>query len=365
MFSFLSTRVAIRCCRRNISTSLSSCNASAGVGEPGELITTREALRRAFDEEMDRDESVVLLGEEVARYNGAYKVTKGLWDKFGDSRVVDTPITEMGFAGLGVGIAFGGMRPIVEFMTMNFSMQAIDHIVNSAAKVHYMSGGKIKVPIVFRGPSGPPTAVGAQHSQCFAAWYGSVPGLKVVAPTTSEDHKGLMKAAIRDDNPVVVLESELLYNYEFPMSAEAQRADFVLPIGVAKIERPGADVTVVSFSRQVVHCIEAADKVAAEHGIEAEVINLRTIRPLDVEAIVRSVQKTGRIVTVEEGWPQSGIGSEIAALMQEHCFDYLDAPVERICGADVPMPYAKTLEDNAMIQLPHIINAIKRVCYVE
>jgi len=328
----------------------------------GEMISIREALRMGIDEEMERDESVFLLGEEVARYQGAYKVSKGLWEKYGDKRVIDTPITEMGFTGLGVGAAFAGLRPIVEFMTWNFAMQSIDQIVNSAAKSRYMAGGSFNVPVVFRGPNGPPTAVGAQHSQCFAAWLGSVPGLKVVAPWGANDSKGLIKAAIRDPDPVVVLENELHYNETYELSPEAASPDFVTPIGVAKVERSGSDVTLVTFSRMVGVSLEAANQLA-EEGIHAEVLNLRTIRPMDVGAIIESLQKTNRIVTIEEGWPQHGVGAEIAAICMEHAFDSLDAPVERVTGADVPMPYAKNLEDNAMVQVHNIVNAAKRVCY--
>eukprot|EP01114_Cavostelium_apophysatum_P005103 TRINITY_DN1572_c0_g1_i1.p1 TRINITY_DN1572_c0_g1~~TRINITY_DN1572_c0_g1_i1.p1 ORF type:complete len:372 (+),score=111.62 TRINITY_DN1572_c0_g1_i1:100-1215(+) len=332
-------------------------------GEKKEIVVTvRDALNMALDEELARDEKVFIMGEEVARYNGAYKVTKGLWDKYGDKRLIDTPITEMGFAGIGVGAALAGTRPVIEFMTWNFAMQAIDHIVNSSAKLLYMSGGQVKNPIVFRGPNGPPTSVGAQHSQCFAAWYGSVPGLKVLAPWSCEDSKGLLKAAIRDDNPVVFLENEILYNESYPLSIEAQSPDFVVPIGKAKIEVEGSDITLVSFSRQVGNCIKAAQKLK-EQGINAEVINLRTIRPMDVNTIVLSVQKTGRCVTVEEGWPQHGVGSEISAQLMENAFDYLDAPVARITGADVPMPYAKNLEDAAMVQVDNIVNVVKNVCY--
>jgi len=269
-----------------------------------------------------RDPTVFLMGEEVALYNGAYKVSKGLHAKYGDQRIIDTPITEAGFAGIGVGAAMGGCRPIVEFMTFNFAMQAIDHIINSAAKTRYMSGGQFHIPIVFRGPNGPPTAVAAQHSQCFAAWYGSVPGLKVVAPYSAEDAKGLLKAAIRDDNPVVVLESELGYNYRFPMTDNLRNPDFVLPIGKAKIERTGSDVTIVAFSRIVRDALTAADILEKEHKISAEVINLRSIRPLDVETIVQSLKKTNRLVTVEEGWPQHGVGSEICARVVEGTFSF-------------------------------------------
>eukprot|EP01133_Synstelium_polycarpum_P008963 gene8963-10511_t len=326
------------------------------------MVTVREAINSALDEELARDQRVFLMGEEVAQYNGAYKISKGLFDKYGPDRIVDTPITEAGFAGIGVGAAMAGLRPIVEFMTWNFAMQAIDHIVNSSAKTHYMSGGTVYNPILWRGPNGPPTSVGAQHSQCFAAWYGSVPGVKVIVPWSAEDHRGLMKAAIRDDNPVVCLESELLYNYKFTLSPEAQDKDFLLPIGKAKVEREGSDITLVGFSRIVSLCLEAAD-ILAKEGIKAEVINLRSIRPLDVDTLIKSVMKTNRMVTVEEGWSQSGVGSEIAAQMVENAFDYLDAPIERICGADVPMPYAMNLESAAMVQTTNIVNAARRAMH--
>jgi pyruvate dehydrogenase E1 component beta subunit len=318
----------------------------------------------ALDEELARDPRVFLIGEEVGMYNGAYKISKGLYDKWGKDRIIDTPITESGFAGIGVGAALGGLRPVVEFMTMNFAMQAIDHIVNSAAKSHYMSGGQLRAPMVFRGPNGPPTAVGAQHSQCYAAWFSSIPGLKVVAPYSAEDAKGLLKAAIRDDNPVVVLESELAYNYKFTLTPEQLSPDFVLPIGKAKVEREGKDVTVVTFSRLVGQALEAASALAKE-GIDVEVINLRSIRPLDTATIIASVKKTNRLVTAEEGFIQCGVGSEVAAVVMEQAFDYLDAPVERISVADVPTPYAKSIEDAALPQANNIINAIKRVCYVK
>jgi len=322
-------------------------------------MTVRDALNQALAEEMEHDPEVFIMGEEVAKYNGAYKVTKGLHERFGDKRVVDTPITEMGFAGIGVGAGLGGLKPVIEFMTFNFSMQAIDHIVNSAAKTRYMSGGDLGCPIVFRGPNGPPTAVAAQHSQCFAAWYGSVPGLKVVAPSNCDDAKGLLKAAIRDPNPVVVLENELLYNMTFPLSPEAQDPNYVLPIGKALVERSGKDVTIVTFSRMVGVSLKAAAELE-KSGIDVEVINLRSIRPIDVGTIVESLQKTNRLVTVEEGWPHFGVGAEIAALSMEFAFDYLDAPVERVSSADIPMPYAKSLEDQAMVQLDNITNAVKR-----
>jgi len=329
--------------------------------EPKQM-TIRDVINVALDEELARDEKVFIMGEEVALYNGAYKVTKGLHEKYGDKRLIDTPITEMGFAGIGVGAAVGGTRPVIEFMTMNFALQAIDHIVNSAAKLLYMSGGQINVPIVFRGPNGPPTSVGAQHSQCFAACYGSIPGLKVVAPWSADDHKGLTKSAIRDDNPVVILENEILYNESQTLSVEAQSPDFLIPIGLAKVEREGSDVTLVSFSRQVGNCLKAAELLKVE-GINAEVINLRTIRPLDVSTIISSVRKTTRCVTVEEGWSSYGVGAEIIALINEHAFGVLDAPVERITGADVPMPYSKELEDMAMVQVANIVNATKRACF--
>jgi pyruvate dehydrogenase E1 component beta subunit len=322
--------------------------------------TVREALRDAMAEEMRRDSTVFLMGEEVSEYQGAYKVSQGLLDEFGPNRIIDTPITEIGFAGLGVGAAFGGLKPIVEFMTFNFSMQAMDHLVNSAAKTLYMSGGQMGCPMVFRGPNGAASRVGAQHSQCFAAWYGSVPGLKVVAPWSGADAKGLLKAAIRDPNPVVFLENELLYGTTFDVPASD---DFVLPIGKAKVERAGTDVTITAFSRMVGFALEAAELLAAD-GISAEVINLRSIRPLDVATIVASVKKTNRIVSVEEGWPQSGIGAEITALMMEHAFDDLDAPPVRVHGEDVPMPYAANLEALAVPTPAKIAAAAKAVCYV-
>jgi len=323
-------------------------------------MTVREALRDGMAEEMRRDESVYLMGEEVAEYNGAYKVSQGLLDEFGSKRVVDTPITEHGFAGLGVGAAFGGLRPIVEFMTFNFSMQAIDQIINSAAKTLYMSGGQMGCPIVFRGPNGAASRVGAQHSHCYASWYAHCPGLKVVSPYSAGDAKALLKAAIRDPNPVIFLENELLYGHTFDdVSADPEH---VLPIGKALIRRPGKDVTITAFSIMVGKALEAAEALA-EQGIDAEVIDLRTIRPLDIETIVNSVMKTNRIVSVEESWPFAGIGSEIAALMMEQAFDYLDAPLIRVAGADVPMPYAANLEHLALPQVPAIIEAAKSVCY--
>ncbi|MDX9862886.1 MAG: pyruvate dehydrogenase complex E1 component subunit beta [Rhodospirillales bacterium] len=322
-------------------------------------MTVREALRDAMAEEMRRDETVFLMGEEVAQYQGAYKISQGLLEEFGDKRVIDTPITEHGFAGLGVGAAFSGLRPIVEFMTFNFAMQAMDQIINSAAKTLYMSGGQMGCPIVFRGPNGAAARVAAQHSQCFGSWFAHIPGLKVVAPYSGADAKGLLKAAIRDPNPVIFLENEILYGRTFEVPTDL---DFVLPIGRAKIERSGKNVTLVTFSLMVETTLKAAEALA-EQGIDAEVINLRSLRPLDVETIVASVKKTNRIVSIEEGWPTAGIGSEIAALMMEHAFDYLDAPVVRVAGADVPMPYAANLEKLALPQVETITEAAKAVCY--
>jgi pyruvate dehydrogenase E1 component beta subunit len=322
-------------------------------------MTVREALRDAMAEEMRRDETVYLMGEEVAEYNGAYKVSQGLLDEFGAKRVIDTPITEHGFAGIAVGSAMSGLKPIVEFMTWNFGMQAIDHIINSAAKTLYMAGGQLGCPIVFRGPNGAASRVAAQHSQCYASWYAHVPGLKVVAPWSAADARGLMKAAIRDPNPIVFLENELLYGQSFEAPTSE---DFVIPIGRAKIERSGKDVTIVAFSIMVGKALQAAEKLA-EQGIDAEVINLRTIRPLDRHTILESVKKTNRIVTCEEGWSFSGIGAEIAALIGEHAFDYLDAPLVRVSAADVPLPYAANLEALALPQVDEIIHAAKKVCY--
>ncbi|KAK4716145.1 hypothetical protein R3W88_014483 [Solanum pinnatisectum] len=322
----------------------------------------REALNSALDEEMTADPRVFLMGEEVGEYQGAYKVSKGLLHKYGPDRVVDTPITEAGFTGLATGAAYYGLRPVLEFMTFNFAMQAIDHLVNSAAKTHYMSGGNISVPIVFRGPNGAALGVGAQHSQCYAPWYGSVPGLKVVAPYSSEDARGLLKAAIRDPDPVVFLENELLYGESFPVSEEVLDPSFTLPIGKAKIEKEGRDVTITAFSRMVGYALKAAEMLAKE-DINAEVINIRSIRPLDRSSINASVRKTNRLVTVEEGFPQHSVGAEICASVVEEIFEYLDAPVERITGADVPMPYAANLERMALPQVEDIVRAAKRVCY--
>jgi pyruvate dehydrogenase E1 component beta subunit len=322
-------------------------------------MSVREALRDAIAEEMRRDPSVFVIGEEVGQYQGAYKVTQGLLDEFGERRVVDTPITEYGFAGVGVGAAFAGLKPIVEFMTWNFALQAIDHIVNSAAKTLYMSGGQMHCPIVFRGPNGAAARVAAQHSQDFSAWYASVPGLKVIAPYTAADAKGLLKAAIRDPSPVIFLENEILYGHSFPVP---KLDDFVLPIGKARVVRPGNHVTIVSFSIGMTYALKAAEELAKKH-IMAEVIDLRTLRPMDTDTILASVMKTGRIVTVEEGWPQAGIGAEIAARVMEHAFDWLDAPVTRVSGKDVPMPYAANLEKLALPTVAEVVEAAKAVCY--
>ncbi|MEP3047834.1 MAG: pyruvate dehydrogenase complex E1 component subunit beta [Roseibium sp.] len=321
--------------------------------------TVREALRDAMAEEMRRDSDVFVMGEEVAEYQGAYKITQGLLDEFSAKRVIDTPITEHGFAGLGVGAAMAGLKPIVEFMTFNFAMQAIDHIINSAAKTLYMSGGQMGAPIVFRGPNGAAARVGAQHSQDYASWYANVPGLKVVQPYSAADAKGLLKAAIRDPNPVIFLENEILYGQSFEIP---DMDDFVLPIGKAKIERGGTDVTLVSWSIGMTYALQAADELAAM-GISAEVINLRTIRPLDIDTVLASVRKTGRIVTVEEAFPMCSVSSEIAYQVQEKAFDYLDAPILRVTGKDVPMPYAANLEKLALPNVGEVIDAVKAVTY--
>ena len=322
-------------------------------------LTVREALRDAMAEEMRRDPAVFLMGEEVAQYQGAYKVSQGLLQEFGPKRVIDTPITEQGFAGMAVGAGFMGLRPIVEFMTFNFAMQAIDQIINSAAKTLYMSGGQMGCPIVFRGPNGAASRVAAQHSQCYASWYAHCPGLKVVSPWSAADAKGLLKSAIRDPNPIIFLENEIMYGQSFQVPDDP---DFVVPIGKAKVERVGRHVTITAFSIMVGKALAAADELAKE-GIEAEVINLRSIRPLDVETIAASVRKTNRLVSVEEGWPFAGIGSELAAQMMEHCFDHLDAPVKRVCGLDIPLPYAANLEKLSLPQAPDIAAAAKAVLY--
>jgi pyruvate dehydrogenase E1 component subunit beta len=322
-------------------------------------MTMREALRDAMAEEMRRDKDVFVMGEEVAEYQGAYKVTQGLLQEFGAGRVIDTPITEHGFAGLGVGAAFAGLKPIVEFMTWNFAMQAMDHLINSAAKTHYMSGGQVNCHVVFRGPNGPAARVAAQHSQDYTSWYSHVPGLKVIAPSNAADAKGLLKAAIRDPNPVIFLENEILYGHSSPVP---KLDDFVLPIGKARIARAGNDVTIVAWSMGMTYALQAADELAKD-GIDAEVIDLRTLKPMDIESLVASVQKTGRAVTVEEGWRQSGVGAEIAALLMENAFDYLDAPVARVTGKDVPMPYAANLEKLALPSVAEVVEAAKAVSY--
>lgn len=326
---------------------------------PTKQQTVREALRDAMAEEMRKDERVFVMGEEVAEYQGAYKVTQGLLDEFSNKRVIDTPITEHGFAGLGVGAAFGELRPVIEFMTFNFSMQAIDQIINSAAKTLYMSGGQMGCPIVFRGPNGAASRVAAQHSQCYASWYAHCPGLKVVSPWSAADAKGLLKAAIRDPNPVIFLENEVMYGQSFDVP---EHEDWVVPIGKAKVVRPGSDVTITAFSIMVGKALEAAEQLVAE-GIDAEVIDLRTIRPLDTETIVESVKKTSRLISCEEGFPFAGIGSELAVQMMEQAFDYLDAPVMRVTGKDVPMPYAANLEKLALPQADDIVAAARQACY--
>ncbi len=321
-------------------------------------MTVREALRDAMAEEMRRDPDVFVMGEEVAEYQGAYKVTQNLLQEFGADRVIDTPITEQGFAGLAVGAAFMGLKPVVEFMTWNFAMQAIDQIINSAAKTLYMSGGQVKSPIVFRGPNGAASRVGAQHSQCYASWYAHCPGLKVIAPYDAADAKGLLKSAIRDPNPVVFLENELMYGVSFEVPDDK---DYIVPIGKALIRKPGTDVTIVAFSICVKNALEAAERLASE-GISAEVIDLRTIRPLDKQAIIDSVRKTHRLISIEEGWPTAGIGSEIAAIAMEELFDELDAPVVRITGKDVPLPYAANLEKLALPTTDDVVAAARELC---
>lgn len=322
-------------------------------------ITVREALREAMAEEMRTTPEVFVMGEEVAEYNGAYKVTQGLLAEFGAKRVIDTPITEHGFTGIAVGAAFAGLKPIVEFMTFNFAMQAIDQIINSAAKTNYMSGGQVRCPIVFRGPNGAASRVGAQHSQCYAAWYGSIPGLKVVAPYSAADAKGLLKAAIRDPNPVVFLENEITYGFSFE---EEYGEDHLVEIGKAKVLREGKDVTIIAFSLVVKYALEAAEELAKE-GIEAEVIDLRTIRPLDHETIIESVKKTSRCITVEEGFPFASIGSEIASVLMEQAFDYLDAPVKKLASIDAPLPYAANLERMALPKAINIVAAAKELMF--
>ncbi|XP_020904140.1 pyruvate dehydrogenase E1 component subunit beta, mitochondrial [Exaiptasia diaphana] len=341
--------------RRTLSTSRSLGAATMSV---------REALNAAMEEEMKRDDKVFLLGEEVALYDGAYKVSKGLHKKFGDTRIIDTPISEMGFAGIAVGAAMAGLRPICEFMTFNFAMQAIDQVINSAGKTFYMSAGTVPVPIVFRGPNGAAAGVAAQHSQCYAAWYGHCPGIKVVSPYSSEDAKGLLKTAIRDPDPVVVLENEILYGTQFDMSDEAMSEDFLIPLGKAKIERPGSHVTIVAHSRMVDVSLQAAKLLEAE-GIDAEVINLRSIRPMDTQTIIDSVKKTNHLISVEGGWPHFGVGAEISAsIVESEAFNYLDAPIYRVTGADIPMPYATELERNSTPQVHNVVNTVKKVLHL-
>uniref|UniRef100_A0A7S3FX07 Pyruvate dehydrogenase E1 component subunit beta n=1 Tax=Strombidium rassoulzadegani TaxID=1082188 RepID=A0A7S3FX07_9SPIT len=329
-----------------------------------EVITVRDSLRIAMCDEMRRDQNVFLMGEEVGVYNGAYKVSKGMHEEFGEKRVVDTPITEAGFTGIGVGAGLVGLRPIVEFMTMNFALQSIDHIINSCAKAHYMSNGDLTCPIVFRGINGVSAGVAAQHSQCFAAWFASCPGLKVVSPWSAEDNLGLLRASIRDNDPVIFLENEMMYGVEFDVPQDQMDPNFVLPIGKAKVERQGVDVTITAHAKMVGFSLQAAELLKKEHDIDCEVINLRTIRPLDRPSIIESVKKTNRIVNVEEGWPQHGVGSEIAALLMEsEAFDYLDAPMERVAGADVPMPYSVSIEQLAVPKVDDIVKAVLKACY--
>ena len=324
------------------------------------IISYREALNQAMSEEMDRDPNIFIMGEEVGHYNGAYKVTQGLLQRFSERRVIDAPIAEMGFAGIGIGAAMVGLRPIIEFMTWNFSLVAIDQIVNNAAKLYQMSGGQYHIPIVFRGPGGPAVQVSSQHSQSFESYYAHVPGLKVVMPSTAYDAKGLLKSAIRDDNPVVFIEGETLYNTTW----EVPDGDYTIPIGKSDIKRTGKDLTLIAWSKMVWTCMDAA-KVLAEEGIECEVVDLRTLRPLDIDTVADSVKKTGRAVIVEVGWPVAGFGAEVAYQVQKLCMDYLDAPVDRVTSDDVPMPYAKNLEDEVQPQIKDVVAAVKRALYIE
>jgi len=350
--SFLGRNGALKSQSRNLSTTASFS---------GKQMTVRDALNSALDEELERDDRVFVMGEEVAQYDGAYKVTRGLWKKYGDRRVIDTPITEMGFAGIAVGAAMNGCRPICEFMTFNFSMQAIDQVINSAAKTYYMSGGVVNIPIVFRGPNGCAAGVAAQHSQCFAAWYGHCPGLKVISPYDSEDCKGLLKAAVRDPDPCVFMENELLYGRTFDISDDVLDENFVVPIGKAKVQREGKDITLVAHSIGVDFCLGAAD-ILAKEGISCEVINLRSIRPLDIDTVNDSVKKTKHLITVEGGFPMYGIGAEICAqVIEGPAFHYLDAPIIRVSGADVPMPYALSLEKMATPQAETVVIAVRKV----
>lgn len=329
------------------------------------MMTCRDALNKAMDEEMSRDERVFIMGEEVAQYDGAYKVSRGLWKKYGDKRVIDTPITEAGFCGMAVGAAMGGLRPICEFMTFNFAMQAIDQIINSAAKEFAMSAGMIAVPIVFRGPNGAAAGVAAQHSQCYGAWYAHCPGLKVLSPYSAEDCHGLLKSAIRDPDPVIFLENELLYGQQFEISNQVMSSDHLIPIGKAKIERSGDHCTLVSHSKGVQLCLEAARELEQQHNISVEVINLRSLRPLDMETVKQSVMKTNRLVTVEQGWPTCGIGAEISAnIVESEAFDYLDSPIYRVTGADVPLPYASSLEQAALPTSNDVVAMVRKTLNV-
>jgi len=324
-------------------------------------LTCRDALNMAMDEEIERDDKVFLLGEEVAQYDGAYKISRGLWRKHGDKRIMDTPISEIGFTGIATGAAMAGLRPICEFMTFNFAMQAIDQIINSAAKTYYMSAGDVNVPIVFRGPNGASAGVAAQHSQCYAAWYGHVPGVKVVSPWSAEDCKGLLKTAIRDNDPVVFLENEIMYGKTFLVEEEKMSPDYCIPFGQAKIERAGSDITIVAHSLGVQKAMEGAAELEKE-GIECEVINMRTIRPIDTETIINSVKKTNKMITVEGGFPQFGVGAEVCAIvMESEAFDYLDAPVQRVTGADIPTPYAANLEYLSLPQVENVVRTVKHV----
>ena len=327
-------------------------------------MTVRESLNSAMSDEIERDANVFLIGEEVAQYNGAYKVSKGMWDRYGSDRVWDTPITEAGFTGIAVGAGLHGLRPVVEFMTFNFALQSIDHIVNSTAKTLYMSNGGLTCPIVFRGINGVSSSVGAQHTQCFASWYANVPGLKVVSPWNVEDCRGLLKSAIRDNDPVIFLENEVMYGVEFDVDAAVMDKDFLIPIGKAKIERAGTDCTIVAHAKMVGHSLKAAEVLQRDHNVSCEVINLRTIKPLDRNTIINSVKKTNRIVSVEEGWPQHGVGAEIAgSMMESEAFDYLDAPMQRIAGAEVPMPYSWMIEGMAVPQIENIVNGVLETTY--
>eukprot|EP00911_Craspedida_sp_UC1_P002304 UC1_evm7s1739 len=358
-------RLAAQATQQAASTQTTTRAFSATPRAPQTMMAVRDALNAGMDEMMAKDDTVMVLGEEVGQYHGAYKVTRGLLEKYGEERVIDTPITEIGFAGIAVGAAANGLKPICEFMTFNFALQAIDHVINSSAKANYMSAGILESPMVFRGPNGMSAGVGAQHSQCFAAWYASVPGLKVISPYDSEDCKGLMKAAIADPNPVVILENELMYGVEFPMSDEAMSSDWTVPIGKAKVRREGTDVTLVGHSISVGFAEQASEELAAE-GISCEVIDLRCVRPLDIGTVIDSVKKTNRLVTVESGWPVCGIGSEICAqIMESEAFDYLDAPVHRVTGADIPTPYSTNLEKLVFPEAHNVVRTVKGMLNIQ